>query len=120
MFVVLTALIQPALSKSNVSGNDLLKECSAKNKSFCQGYLIGIVDGMDQLAVEMFNPENEVDLSPYQSGIDSVLEFCFPPNMEFIQIIDLVVLFLEENPGIRHFTADSLAFSAIREAFPCE
>jgi hypothetical protein len=54
---------------------------------------------------------------------DSVSGFksCWSDNRVTVgQLMDVVKLWLEKNPGKRHFSAPSLVAAALSEAFPCQ
>lgn len=48
------------------------------------------------------------------------LLFCVPEGVTNDQIVDVVIDFLERNPGQRHQGSVNLVFTVFMEAFPCQ
>lgn len=86
-----------------LDGNELYSNCLREGTMFeahCGGFITGVADAMG-------------GLSPLQ-GLA-----CIPENVTLAQLSDVVVKWLEDNPGQRHFTAVSLVASILTETFPC-
>jgi hypothetical protein len=84
-----------------MSGNDLLTYCQdhsnkERRQWYCMGYMAGISD-MLQVAGET----------------------CRTVYVNQSQMKDVVVLYLENHPATRHFTAATQTRVALTEAFPC-
>ncbi|MCX7085049.1 MAG: Rap1a/Tai family immunity protein [Methylococcales bacterium] len=62
------------------------------------GYIINIVDG----------------------ALGGNTNRCFPKNSQDGQYIKIVSKFLENNPDKLHYSANSLIFATLQEAFPCK
>ena len=45
--------------------------------------------------------------------------FCSPSNVTVGQVSDMVRSYLDNNPSIRHKTAESLINQALKQAWPC-
>jgi hypothetical protein len=67
------------------------------------GYLEGIVDSSNAI------------LNPSSSS-----RFCVPNGVSVNQLIDISYAFFEQNPHLRHYTADSLVAAALQKSFPCK
>jgi hypothetical protein len=89
-------------SNSFYTGNQLYERLTT-NREFAKGYIIGVVDTMD----EHRHP-------------DYGFKFCLPRNTALGQTVDVVEIFLRNAPQKRHMSADSLVMSALHEAFPCK
>ncbi len=98
-FAALVLLSGPAFGGSFESGNTLLPKCKGTGENYCLGYVAGVQD--------MFSDMQDTP-------------FCMPPNITVGQITDVFILHLEENPSKRHYTANSLFFNAMNDAFPCD
>ena len=89
-----------------LTGNDLWSRCSGKSAfdaGFCMGYLGGIVDAM------MGQPPGILGRTA-----------CFPEHVTAGQTRDVVMRYLEQHPDARHYSAASIAATALMEAFPCK
>ena len=79
-----------------LDGNKLLKECEITHPSFvCAGYVMAI---SDEIAGR---------------------KACVPTKATLGQIMDVVAVFLTNNPQMRHLPAPGLVSAAIAQAFPC-
>ena len=89
-----------------LSGNSLLASLApqknAVESTFATAYIVGIVDSM-----------NGIKLASISTC------FSIPDDVSFGQLNDVVRLYLERNPGGRHFSAPWLVSAALQEAFPC-
>jgi Rap1a immunity proteins len=89
---------------SFIDGNDLLKYCKGKAPydAVCLGYIEATAD--------------LVELGPLP-----IIGWraCFPDKVSVGQLEDVVVLFLEKHPEIRHAAAGGLVGEALAKAFPC-
>jgi len=89
------------------TGSSILETCESEvwyNKGYCSGYIIGVSDTADTLALW--------DGSP--------VLICIPDGVTAGQLWKVVVKYLNENPEKLHFAADSLVLAALEGAFPCE
>ena len=82
------------------TGNEVFEKCTADEDryfdgGFCAGYIIGVVD----------------------ERIESA--FCPPKDVTNGQFYDVAVMWLRDNPQVRHFKASSLIRTALAKAWPC-
>ena len=115
LFISLIILCVPifAFAAVNyVSGNklfELLKEIKNPNSTnyigggVAIGYLEGIVDSTNGIL-----------------NTTSGAKFCVPNGVSANQLIDITYTYFEQNPQLRHFTADSLVAAALQKSFPCK
>lgn len=85
-----------------MTGNDLYKYCKAETsglKSLCAGFVSGVSDAFTMMSDG--------------KGI------CVPKRVTVNQLIDIVVNYLEDNPGKRHHEASTAIFVALATEFPC-
>jgi hypothetical protein len=87
------------------SGNTLLAKCVGppETQLICAGYTAGVYDMINLL--ETTNAVPKVH--------------CFPPGVTRLQLHDVVVRYLQENPEQRHVGAAALVRDALQEAWPC-
>lgn len=68
--------------------------------------------------------ENPVALGMYVAGAaDFAMGMhmvCVPNRAQVGQLRDVVIKYLDEHPEHRHYSADSIVVTALREGFPCE
>jgi len=104
IFLSAMTFVRPAAAAT--SGNDLLRFCTSDpnspEQSFCLGYLHGVVDGAIGIRVSEVRPQI----------------FELPAGVDILQVRDVVVKFLKENPKDRHLGAVALVFKALTEAYP--
>jgi Ssp1 endopeptidase immunity protein Rap1a len=104
--ILLISLMFVHPARASTSGNDLLRFCTSDpnsaEQSFCLGYLHGLVDGVMGLSVIEGRPQI----------------FDIPSGADILQVRDVVVKFLKENPKDRHLAAVALVFKALTQAFP--
>lgn len=121
-----TPSVAPADSKG-FTGNMILTNCDADQSSFaygvCSGYILGAINGITigsvavvaSLADENSNPPVAAEKIAQDSiGICHGIE-----GVSAQQYVDIVVLFIENNPKLRHYTGEILVMLALKEAFPC-
>jgi hypothetical protein len=103
---LLLLLCEPPASAQFYTGNDLYAVCIAtqSEEAFntkwgeCLGYIIGIADA------HIFAAPRNCPNSQVTRG----------------QARDVVIRYLQLNPGIRHLSAETLASAALAQAFPCQ
>ena len=104
--VLLSSLLLVRPAHAATTGNDLLRFCTSDansvEQSFCLGYLHGLVDGVMVIKISEARPQ----------------VFDIPAGVDILQVRDVVVRFLKENPKDRHLSAATLVFKALTEAFP--
>ena len=79
-------------------GNKLLSEMNGSQfqQMSALGYVVGVADALDGVTV------------------------CSPNSVTAGQIHDMVKQFLENNPGLRHFTGDAIVNRVLSKAWPCK
>lgn len=93
-------------------GNHLYELCNPSSSEFsqgmCRGYVIGVSDGLEygRLIFTGFSGQKRF-ICMSTEGTNAV------------QITDIVVKHLQENPASRHLVAASIVFFALHYAFPC-
>ena len=97
----------PALA-NYLTGKDLYGDCSKPQGSFsqgfCSGYISGVVDAIEH----------------YQVGKGAEKSVCVPKEASIGQVKEVVVRYLTQHPDERNYTASSLVWDAVRNAFPCK
>lgn len=108
-FVLLTATT-PAKAdvfENTQTGNGLLGLCRSSDNSremlACYSYLKGTLDGW-------LTSENTFRNEP---------SFCIPKGVTLIQLRDILVRWLDDNPERRHAEGSALIVNAIVRSFPC-
>ncbi len=105
------------------TGSELLQRCSdygrfkvgesvateqlaaaAKNVGLCEGYILGIYDGMTTYATAVH--QNQIACLPKRGNMD--------------QLIRVIKKSLEENPSQLHLPSSALVVRALTDAFPCK
>jgi hypothetical protein len=73
---------------------------AAANAMYCRGYVWGYADGLRRPHGELGKP-------------------CWPDGVTYIQILAVVIKYLEENPAQLHRPSGDLVETALQEAWPC-
>lgn len=85
------------------TGRTLLLACNSKNYTdieSCRHYILGVFDGLHSM-------------QPINTG------FCLPNSVDTIQIALVIKLFITKHPEYLDYTASSLIYWSLVEAFPC-
>jgi hypothetical protein len=93
-----TLLLIPTIANAEFfSGNELLTYMNGTTveKSVALGYIIGVSDTLTNATI------------------------CPPSTITAGQVKDIIKTYIEENPAIRHFTADSIVRSRLEELWAC-
>jgi hypothetical protein len=90
----------PTLAAPFFTGNTLKDYCDAGQGTGRSGLCIGFIVGVH-------------DSTEY-SG-----QFCIPASVQAEQLIDVVKIFLEQNPQLRHLNATGAVVGSLSAAFPC-
>lgn len=61
---------------------------------------------------------SELGVYDLLSGI--AVGFCIPPALENREVIDIVLVYLDENPSTRHESARTQIGKALSQSFPCQ
>ena len=106
ILVLLT--IAPRSSEAGLyqTGNMLLDECKDEGSSqmFCMGFVAGVADLAQGLQYTKILTNQVI---------------CIEPAVTQGQLRLVVIKYLDAHPAELHYPANSLVFSALREAFPC-
>lgn len=97
--MVLALLSAPAEA---VTGNSLFDACERSAEGFCAGYILGVVDRIEDQA--LIEPRH----------------ICFPPGATTRQLIDVVMNYLRKHPEKRHFKASQQVWLALDEVWVCK
>jgi len=93
-------------SGSFMDGNKLHSYFNDKYlEAAAAGYVTGLIDGVTSLAAGKMLTGSF---------------FCVPSAATVQQVSDVVKKYLAEHPERRHYTASSVIFVALGEAFPCK
>ena len=46
-------------------------------------------------------------------------QYCAPSSITQGQVADIVVLWLEQNPSLRHYSVATVVIAAMSQAYPC-
>jgi len=112
LFFASLLLASPVMAEGFINGNELLDHCiQAQDKARtanhdagrCFGFISGVTDLYDILI-------SEAIVKP---------TYCPQPNVSLIQMINVVVEYLQKHPEDLHYSASSLVMGAYAEAFPC-
>jgi hypothetical protein len=100
------------------SGNELYAICtSASERAECEGYVKGVLDVAD---FEGIFYHGRYNLHSFEGGPPHYIdEWCLPWGVTSRQTVDVVTIFLRDNPQIRHIRASTLVGQAMKKAFPC-
>lgn len=109
------------------TGNMILTNCGADQTSFaygvCSGYILGAMNGITIGAVavvaSLVDEDSNPTVAPDEVAQDSIGICHVNEGVSAQQYVDIVVLFIENNPKLRHHTGEILVLLALKEAFPC-
>ena len=130
LFVLLLSLVSGcwAQTTGKHDGNQLLEDCGALIRHadsgfkvsddsygahWCLGYIQGFVGGLDVMAMAESKTYED-----YQKRKTSYV--CFPEGSSYGQDVRVVVKWLNDHPETLHEDANTLTFTALRNAFPCD
>lgn len=82
-----------------ISGNELWTLCQDRGPE-CQYYVAGVADALEMVSVRLTN-------------------ICRPTPTHIMQMVDVLMKWLEDHPAERHRPAAKLAGLAFAEAWPC-
>ena len=86
------------------TGNEFLKMCEGDSaRQHCISYVAGLVHAMNS---SIFR--------------DAGYEYCLPPEARASQHLDLITIYLEENPTMRHMVLLNVALYAFTLGWPCD
>lgn len=104
-------------------GNELLRDCNSVIKeengatlsttelvgaTYCNGYISGFLDSYS------------IDSYAFEKATQRKLYCCLPPKAKIIQLVRVIVKYLEEHPAELHENVRMLMMAALNKAFPCE
>ena len=87
-----------------LSGNSYLDFCGRKDRTICEFYTVGVVDGI--IATRFLDP--------------AAAQICIPERATTPQLVAVATDFIRGAPKYRHYDALQLLAVAYKEAFPCE
>ncbi|WP_147274596.1 Rap1a/Tai family immunity protein [Phyllobacterium bourgognense] len=99
---MVAASVLPARADGFYDGNKLLKLCRSKDfdeRGVCTGYVVAAADAWASYRIVNGKPT------------------CLRPSVTVGQVQDVVVKFLEDNPGNRDINASTIAIRALYLAF---
>lgn len=100
---------------ANLTGTELLSECSAAPGSVthkqCVSYIAGVVDGIDTLMTSLRL------LHPFNSAYPQL--YCLPPRTVVTSLVAPTVDYLVKHPATRQYGASSEVLLALERAYPC-
>lgn len=109
------------------TGNDALQLCKMKNSNYCDMYIVGMLDGLDEQLVRLMIPITELTK---QNMFDATLgklapllldaAICRPEGMTYAQARDIFINYLNTNPEERHKSGQSLFYDSLKKVFPCD
>jgi hypothetical protein len=97
--IIACFLIAPSIACAHfMSGNDLLRDMNggSVNRGLALGYVLGVTDALYSIVV------------------------CPPTNITAGQLTDIIRKHLEDNPGSRHYSADSIIANKLTAMWPCQ
>ena len=124
----MNASAQTMAKDVSASGNNFLEVCSSieispdkmnaadlANMSRCQGFMQGLGDGVGVATAVIKQSNPALNLK----GSISDLGICFPVEVNYLQVIRVVLKYIREHPEQAHLPSAVLAFTADLQAFPC-
>ena len=117
--------------KAQTTGNMLLEWCESSDEAFLalcavyiDGNLSGRRSGASLAALKFFNMVVfEVSDEKLQIlkdlKVSQLVGLCVPETATSTQITDVITLYLNDFPELRHENANGLVYSALSNAFPC-
>jgi hypothetical protein len=111
----LGAFVMIPADAANLTGTELLSECSAAPGSAthkqCVSYIAGVVDGIDTLMTSLRL------LHPFNSAYPQL--YCLPPRIAATSLVAPTVDYLVKHPATRQYGASSEILLALKQAYPC-
>ena len=107
--LVLALLTGPAWGSDELrSANHIMPGCRDQSGYFNKGYCMGLIEG---LARGVIRQSIALKVTP---------PFCPPPAATNGQFIAVVVKYIDQRPERMHEAFTTLAFEALKEAWPCK
>ena len=101
-------LLTLPIASHATDGNELHSYCKGETTPLCNGIVGGTVHGY--ALAELFH-EKKHNIKP---------KLCLPSGVANQQLIDIVKVYLQANPSVRHQDAYLLILLAVIEAYPCK
>jgi hypothetical protein len=116
--IILVIVVGEPANAAFFSGNELYAICtSVSERAECIGYVEGVLDVAD---FEGIFYHGRYNLHSFEGGPPHYVdEWCQPWGVTSQQAVDVVTMFLRDNPQIRHNRASTLVVQAMKKAFPC-
>lgn len=96
------SMSSPGNAQGFFTGNEIKRLCDRGN-SFCDGYLIGVVD----------------HLLMQQTIIGAKQYFCVPPGTEIGQVLEVIKKHINDDAQNRHWQATTLVYNGFSKAYGC-
>ncbi len=113
---LLAMLVTLPAYAANVTGTELLAECSAAHGGVahkqCVSYIAGVVDGIDTLLTSLRL------MHPFANAYPRL--YCLPPGTAAKGLVVPTVDYLRKHPATRHYGASSEVLLALQQAYPCK
>lgn len=122
-----------------LTGEELLERCEAESDWYSRGLCGGYISGLDRGyrlgriwgAMQVLHGqrlEDWIRSGEPEDGLGgeidrverSIRTYCLPDGLTRGELVDAVVRFLQDNPGLRHGEAELLVPAALARAWPCE
>jgi len=117
MIKLITMILAILFASSNViasgptlTGSEIYPVCSKKNDN-CTTYINGWLGGYDFGTMILANELGAQGTRVY---------YCFPDEINIVQLTDVFTQYLAHNSKERHYPAKDLVFMAFIDAFPCK
>ena len=97
-YLVALLLVSSSAHAGFLSGNTLLQHINTNEhmwQAYANGYIVGVHDMGDTIL------------------------FCTPSTITVGQAKDIVRVYLEINPSLRHLSAETLVVNALKQVYPC-
>jgi hypothetical protein len=120
----IASLSSNAAAAPAMTGNQLADFCGITiaplaNRERCLSYIVGAADGAavgSTRASAYYDKDGDLKFDKSRK----LFLPCTPDGVTALQVTDVVIKYLRENPAQRHLPAASLVVDALHHAFPCE
>lgn len=97
-----------------------LDESEARKGFICFIYLKGFVHGVETSTLASIARENPaIDSVTLNREVKAAYLYCLPDNLAPIQVVRVVVQYLDRNPASLNNSPGMLTFMALVDSFPC-
>lgn len=113
--VVLGMCVAAAGNAANITGKELLAECSAAHNSVhyaqCVSYIAGVIDGVDALVI------SSRLLHPGTNAYPKM--YCLPAGANAVSLVVPLVAYMQKHPSDLRFGAPSEVIVGLMRLYPC-